>query len=112
MTPDATERWPCDRWRAPLLIARLSSLGDVILATSVLRLLHERRPELPVDFLTRTAYAPLLSDHPALRAVATHSSATAHGHLLDLQGGRKGSAASPTSVRRTPLFNRMCVVNA
>ncbi len=89
-------RWPLDDWADPLLMLRLSSLGDVILATSVIPLILERRPELQVDFLTRRTYAPLLQLVPGLRRVLEVEDTPggeAYGHVLDLQGGGKGRRA-------------------
>jgi heptosyltransferase II len=103
-----TERteWLCDRWHDPLLIVRLSSLGDVILATALVELLRGRRPDLAVDFLTRRCYAPLVRLVPGVRQVI-EAEGCAQGcerdgaqprlpvyrQVLDLQGGAKGRRA-------------------
>ncbi len=50
------------------LIIRLSSLGDVILATSALEAL-ERRGEPPVDWVVAREYVSLLEGHPMVRRV-------------------------------------------
>lgn len=102
-------RWPLDDWSDPLLILRLSSLGDVILATSVVPLILERRPDSRLDFLTRRLYAPLVRHVPGLRRVievedlSGESAGETYGHVLDLQSGRKGRRASqrwaPRAVR-------------
>lgn len=75
---------------------RLSSLGDVILATSAARLLHARRPDLEIDFLTRPAYAPLLADLPGVRSIHSEPTAGEYAVALDLQGGAKGARACRT----------------
>ena len=72
------------------MIVRLSSLGDVILATSAVGLLHARRPDLAIDFLTRPTYAPLLAHLPGLRRVFSAPEAGDYSEVLDLQGGAKG----------------------
>lgn len=51
------------------LLVRLSSMGDVILTTPIIRALHEAYPQAEIHFLTRPAYAPLLSYHPLIHAV-------------------------------------------
>jgi hypothetical protein len=45
---------------ARILVIRLSSLGDILLTTPVLRLLREHCPAAQIDFLTKAAY-----QHPA-----------------------------------------------
>src|SRR5207249_3194038 len=48
---------------------RLSSMGDVVLATSVVGSLRERLPDCRISFLTRAAYGPLLEHHPCVDEV-------------------------------------------
>ena len=50
-----------------LLIIRLSSLGDVILAALLVRSLKNRYPKSAIDFLTREPYRPLLKAFPNLK---------------------------------------------
>ncbi len=99
---DQAKAWPCDSWRDPLLIVRLSSLGDVILSGAMVPLLRSRRPDLRIDFLTRAQYAPLVACMPGVRHVIraeTHAPDDRSGfpadypQVLDLQGGRKGRRA-------------------
>jgi heptosyltransferase-2 len=52
-----------------ILVIRLSSLGDVLLATPALRVLAKRFPEAGIDFLTKERYAPLVEESPYLRSV-------------------------------------------
>ncbi|MCS7153323.1 MAG: glycosyltransferase family 9 protein [Bacteroidia bacterium] len=51
------------------LLVRLSSMGDVVLTTPLIRALHRRFPEAEIHFLTRRQYKPLLQHHPQLTAV-------------------------------------------
>ncbi|MCK4305082.1 MAG: glycosyltransferase family 9 protein, partial [Candidatus Eisenbacteria sp.] len=103
-----TAAWPVDSWPGPLLLVRLSSLGDLVLATAALELIHKRRPELAIDVLTRRPYAPVLRGLEAIgsvllddassssargRAPAQASSALPYATVLDLQGGQKGRRA-------------------
>jgi heptosyltransferase II len=99
----APQDWPCDAWRSPLLVVRLSSLGDVVLATGAIDLIHTRRPDLAIDILTRAAYAPVWHGHPAVRRLlladgtqdtAGNDAGESYGHVLDLQGGPKGRRAA------------------
>jgi heptosyltransferase II len=52
--------------RPRFLVARLSSLGDVALATSVVGSLRESLPACHITFLTRPAFGELLAHHPGL----------------------------------------------
>lgn len=52
--------------RPRFLVVRLSSLGDVALATSVVSSLRESLPGCHISFLTQPRYAPLLEHHPGL----------------------------------------------
>jgi heptosyltransferase-2 len=49
-----------------VLIIRLSSLGDIVLTTPVLRLLREHCPAARIDVLVKAAYQDLLRAHPCV----------------------------------------------
>lgn len=110
--PERPPRWPADDWRGPLLAVRLSSLGDVVLTTGPLRLLHDRRPDLAIDLLTRAAFAPALAGLPFIRrilladgpdsppdgaAAAEPAAAAAYATVLEWQGGARGARAAAAS---------------
>ena len=64
----APSRW--HPWERPrILIIRFSSLGDVVLSTALLPVLARERPEVRVDYLTRSEYADLLRFHPLVDRV-------------------------------------------
>ena len=81
-----------------ILVVRLSSAGDVLLVTPLLRTLRRRHPTAHITVLTRPAFAPLLRDNrhlsalelaepgTPLRSLASQLSRGGHTHLLDLQG--------------------------
>ncbi len=50
------------------LVVRLGSLGDVVLATGVLRA-WQKRLEADFVFLTKPAFAPVLFNHPAIKKI-------------------------------------------
>ncbi len=52
-----------------ILIMRLSSLGDIVLTTPVLRLLREHCPAAHIEFLVKTEYQDLLRAHPCVDQV-------------------------------------------
>ena len=49
-----------------VLVIRLSSLGDILLTTPVLRLLREYYPEAQIDFLTKATYRDILCANPCI----------------------------------------------
>ena len=54
---------------AHVLMIRLSSLGDILLTTPVLRLLREHCPGAQIDFLTKATYKDLLCANPCVDRV-------------------------------------------
>ena len=54
-----------------ILIFRQSSLGDVILTLPVAQRLHESYPDAQIDYLTKSAYAPVVKHHPSIKNVLT-----------------------------------------
>jgi heptosyltransferase-2 len=52
-----------------ILVLRLSSMGDCVLATALFSYLKRRYENAAVTFVTGSAYAPLFSDDPRLAAV-------------------------------------------
>src|SRR6266571_936130 len=49
-----------------ILVIRLSSLGDILLTTPVLRVLREHCPAAHIDFLTKAAYQDVLRANPCV----------------------------------------------
>src|SRR3972149_3346212 len=54
---------------ARVLVIRLRSLGDTLLMTPALRLLHEWRPDLEVSVLVEPPWDQLLEGNPAVHSV-------------------------------------------
>ena len=48
-----------------ILVVRFSSLGDIVLTTSVLMALRRRYPDAQIDYLLKEQYRPLLVEHPS-----------------------------------------------
>lgn len=122
---DPAPPWPADAWQGPLLALRVSSLGDVVLISGPLRLLHERRPELAIDVVTRARYAPALAGLGFLRRVRTieeplrgAGAEPPYATLLDWQGGPRGARAASllapgalqVRAQRAALARRLLVV--
>lgn len=54
-----------------VLVARFSSIGDIILTTPVLRCLKEQRDDIEVHFLTRSFFGELLAANPYVQKIHT-----------------------------------------
>ena len=52
-----------------ILIIRLSSIGDILLATPLIRILRKKFPDAQIDFLTKSRFAELLQTNPYLNQV-------------------------------------------
>lgn len=59
--------WPDRRWSA--LYARTQGIGDVILATGILRAIARAQPTVALDVLTSAQAAPVLDGNPHVRRV-------------------------------------------
>ena len=87
-----------------VLVIRFSSIGDILLMTPLIRAARERHPQAHLAFLTKAAFAPLISDNPRLNEVITllpeqglASLATAirakkFTHIMDLHGSLRTRA--------------------
>ncbi|HSC59497.1 MAG TPA: glycosyltransferase family 9 protein, partial [Gemmatimonadales bacterium] len=87
-----------------ILAVRLSSIGDVILITPLLRALRARHPGAHLAVLTKRATAPLLQHDPridsvivlepggSLAALARRLRAERYTHVLDLHGSLRSRA--------------------
>lgn len=77
-----------------ILLIRLSSIGDIVLTTPVVRSLRNCHPNATIHFVTKAAYAPLLAHHPGidrlhlfsgdLNALITELKAEQFDFVLDL----------------------------
>ena len=56
---------------ARVLVIRLRSLGDTVLMTPALRLLHEWRPDLEISVVVESPWNELLEGNPAIHRVLT-----------------------------------------
>lgn len=63
----------CALMKQKVLLARFSSIGDIIITTPIIRALAQKYPSWEIHFATKKAYAPLLQHNPYLSSL----------HLLD-----------------------------
>jgi len=54
-----------------ILIIRLSSIGDIVLTTPVVRCLKMRYPDCELHYLTKNSFASILAENPYLNKVIT-----------------------------------------
>ncbi|MBD3308520.1 hypothetical protein GF339_18990 [candidate division KSB3 bacterium] len=57
-----------------ILIARLSSIGDIVLTTPLVRVLRKRFPDARIDFLIKQEFAELMQTNPNLSTVYPYDS--------------------------------------
>lgn len=75
-----------------ILVLRFSSIGDIVLSTSILATLKNNLPQTQIDFATLQTYAPLLEGHPHIRHLycvardAGYKRLKALGKYFELQG--------------------------
>jgi lipopolysaccharide heptosyltransferase II len=63
------------------LIVRLSSVGDIVLSSLLIRTLHSRFPQCQIEFLVKEEYADLVRYNPHVAQTLVFPS---HGSLADL----------------------------
>lgn len=68
-----------------VLIIRLSSLGDIVLTTPILRTLHRKYPYLKIDYLIKEQFQDLIAAHPAVNRVRTIGKNSTFANLLELR---------------------------
>jgi heptosyltransferase-2 len=54
-----------------ILLLRLSSMGDVVLTTSVISAIKKKHPDALIDFVVKEQFAPLVQYHPAINRLYT-----------------------------------------
>lgn len=67
-----------------ILIARLSSIGDIILTTPVIRGVRMRFPDASLTVLVKAKFAPLVRLNPHLTGIITYDDSEGKGKLSDL----------------------------
>jgi len=68
------------------LIIRLSSVGDIVLSSLLIRAFHFRFPQCQIEYLVKEGYADLVRYNPSLSRVLVFPS---HGTLTDLRRLRR-----------------------
>ncbi len=77
-----------------ILVIRLSSIGDIILTTPLLRSLNLAWPEARIDYCTKAPFVPLLSANPRITTIYTTEQppSGAYDLVVDLQNNLRSHA--------------------
>jgi heptosyltransferase-2 len=68
-----------------ILVLRLSSIGDILLTTPLLRVLHARFPQSRIDYCIKERFQPLLAHHPYLQRIWTFPEGGGFKALMNLR---------------------------
>lgn len=68
-----------------ILIIRFSSIGDIVMATPLLRVLHERFPTSHIDFVVRKEYTELVQNNKNLNHIYEFNAKTGFSELHKLK---------------------------
>ncbi|TLU58930.1 MAG: glycosyltransferase family 9 protein [Chlorobium sp.] len=77
-----------------ILVIRLSSIGDIVLTTPVLRSLEQLYPQARIDYCTKAPFVPLLASNPRLSSIHTPEQPPAGSCdlVVDLQNNLRSHA--------------------
>lgn len=99
--PSIVERLPSG---ARLLVVRLRSLGDCVLTTPALHLLHACRPDLRIGVVVEDRFAQIFSGNPAVAEILPPAKKAALGFgarlALNLHGGSRSAALTALTLAR------------
>jgi heptosyltransferase II len=70
-----------------VLVIRFSAIGDVLLATPLVRTLKTSHPQASIDFLTKKSYVSLIETNRRVDKILAFSPETGFGGLLDAARG-------------------------
>ncbi|TLU88437.1 MAG: glycosyltransferase family 9 protein [Chlorobium sp.] len=77
-----------------ILVIRLSSIGDIVLTTPLLRHLNKAYPEAHIDYCTKPPFVALLASNPRLSAIYTTEQLPTGSYdlVVDLQNNLRSQA--------------------
>jgi heptosyltransferase-2 len=73
-----------------ILVIRMSSIGDIILTTPLVRVLRAMFPEAQIDFLVKKEFSPVIQHNPNVSNVIAFDKAGGFSGLLQLRKKLKG----------------------
>lgn len=99
--PSIVERLPSG---ARVLVVRLRSLGDCVLTTPALHLLHAFRPDLQIGVVVEDRFAQIFEGNPAVAEIVAPLKRAALGFravlTLNFHGGSRGTLLTALSLAR------------
>ncbi|MHB1329996.1 MAG: glycosyltransferase family 9 protein, partial [Gemmatimonadales bacterium] len=66
-----------------ILLVRMSSLGDILLTTPLVRAIRTRHPDAWISYVTKTAFTPLLADNPRIDELIPYDPTQPLGTLIE-----------------------------
>lgn len=105
-----------------ILVIRLSSLGDIILTTPVIRALKSKYPHLKIDFLVKESFVETVNHNKHLETVYTYEKdidrllTVNYDFVLDLQNNRRSriivkKIKAPVQRFKKPQLKKFLLVN-
>lgn len=104
-------------YRVKILVVRFSSIGDIVLTSSVVRCLKQQLPESEIHFLTKSAFRSVVEHNPHIDRVVTIQSSikevTAqlkgekYDHIVDLHNNLRTRLLSLRLRRPTTRFPKL-----
>lgn len=98
-----------------ILVIRLSSIGDIVLATPVLRCLHEQLAQAQVHVLTKPQFAAILTANPHVDKVISYASdgtclsalkQEGYDYVVDLQRNHRSKRVVRRLGVRSSTYNK------
>lgn len=92
-----------------ILLIRLSSIGDIVLTTPLIRQVRARFPDATLDFLTQPAFAELLAYNPHLSHLFTTENfkpTERYDICIDLQNNRRSRRLRYRQAKQTLQYEK------
>ncbi|MEI7934462.1 MAG: glycosyltransferase family 9 protein [Chlorobiaceae bacterium] len=91
-----------------ILVIRLSSIGDIVLTTPLLRSLQRTWPEASIDYCTKAQFTSLLAANPRISAIYTLEVPPTDGYdlVVDLQNNLRSHAIVRSLDKRHLVYYR------
>jgi ADP-heptose:LPS heptosyltransferase len=65
-----------------ILIIRLSSIGDILLTTPLIRSIKRQNPEIQIDFVLKEEFFELLQNNPSINHIYKYVKLSTENHVL------------------------------
>ena len=97
-----------------ILVIRLSSFGDVLLTTCVLRVLKQHNPKIFIGYVIKRAFKPMIQNNPYIDQIFEYESKTLlldlrkneFDHIIDLQSNQRSWKLCKSLNRPTSKYKK------